>query len=54
MLASELVKALVEHIDKKGDTDVAVSVAFSNKLATAYDEIELVDYGTHVDLRAKQ
>jgi hypothetical protein len=54
MLASELAKAILEHVEKNGDKEVAISVAFANKLITGMDDIKLVDYGSYLDVRGNQ
>lgn len=54
MLASQLVKEIMEQIEKNGDKEILVSVAFSNKLIGAIDDIQVINDGTSIEIRGKQ
>jgi hypothetical protein len=51
---SELAQLLLNEVKEKGDGDVMISVQVSNKLYGGFDDIKIVRYGNHVEVRAEQ
>jgi cysteine sulfinate desulfinase/cysteine desulfurase-like protein len=54
MMASELAKEILKQVDKDGDKEILVSVAFSNKLIGAIDNIQIINSGNSIEIRGEQ